>query len=133
VIFVDTSAFLARYFERDQFHHAATAYWKTLATSSIPCVTSNFVIDETITLLARRATGHFAAERARRIYASTALQILRPDDVDETSAVLLLERYADHGISFTDCVSFAIMRRYRIADAFTFDDHFTVAGFTIKP
>ena len=133
MIFVDTSAFLARHIERDQFHKAANAYWKTLASSSIPCVTSNFVIDETITLLTRCATGRFAAERARQIYASTALQILRPDEADETSAVLMLERYADHGISFTDCVSFAIMRRHRIAEAFTFDQHFAVAGFTIKP
>ncbi len=133
MIFVDTSAFLARYIEHDQCHNAATAYWKTLAASSIPCVTSNFIIDETITLLARRTTSKFAAQRARQIYASTALQILRPDERDEISAVLLLEQYADHGISFTDCVSFTIMKRHRIMEAFTFDQHFTVAGFSIKP
>lgn len=133
MIFIDTSAFLARHIEHDQFHDAAIAYWNTLASSNTPCVTTSFVIDETITLLARRTTGRFAAERARRIYASTALQILRPDEADETSAVLLLERFAGHGVSFTDCVSFVLMRRYRIVDAFTFDGHFAVAGFVIKP
>ncbi|NLX99814.1 MAG: PIN domain-containing protein [Rhodopirellula sp.] len=133
MIFVDTSAFLARYIENDQFHDAATAYWDTLASGSTPCVTSNFVIDETITLLARRTTGRFATERARQIYASAALQVLRPDEADETAAVVILERYADHEFSFTDCLSFVLMRRHRISEAFTFDAHFSVAGFSVRP
>jgi hypothetical protein len=38
--------------------------------------TSNHVIDETLTLLARRADYAFARERAEAIYASAALEIL---------------------------------------------------------
>lgn len=133
MIFVDTSAFVARYIERDQFHKDAVAYWETLASSSIACVTSNFIVDETITLLTRRTTGHFAAERARQLYASSALHILRAVEADETAAVAILEQYAGEGVSFTDCVSFALMKRHRITEAFTFDDHFADAGFITKP
>jgi predicted nucleic acid-binding protein len=113
VIFVDTSAFIARYLVRDQFHNAASDYWKSLASSSVGCVTSNFVVDEVVTLLSRRTTTHFAAERARQIYSSRVLHIFRPDEADETSAVAILEQYADREISFTDCVSFALMRRHK--------------------
>ena len=77
--------------------------------------------------------GSLAAVRARQIYASAALQILQPDESDETNAILLLEQYDVHRTSFTDCVSFAIMKRHRITEAFTFDHHFKVAGFFIKP
>jgi predicted nucleic acid-binding protein len=133
VIFVDTSAFIARYLARNQFHNTASDYWKTLASSSVACVTSNFVVDEVVTLLSRRTTAHFAAQRARQIYASRVLHILRPDEADKTSAVVVLEQYADREISFTDCVSFALMKRHGITEAFTFDAHFATAGFAIKP
>lgn len=40
------------------------------------------------------------------------------------------ERFrAGGGLSFTDCSSFALMDRYGINHAFTFDRHFTDAGF----
>jgi len=42
-----------------------------------------------------------------------------------------MRKYADKEISFTDCVSFAIMRRVGIRTAFTFDRHFRDAGFQI--
>lgn len=42
-----------------------------------------------------------------------------------------MRKYADKNISFTDCVSFAIMRRFRIRMVFTFDRHFRDAGFQV--
>lgn len=59
--------------------------------------------------------------------------ILRPEESDEIAAVGLLERYADQAASFTDCVSFAPMRRHRIPRAFTFDRRFAAAGFEAWP
>ena len=45
--------------------------------------TSNFVVDETLTLLARRVSYAFAADRAEYIWASDTLTILRPSEPDE--------------------------------------------------
>lgn len=64
MIFIDTGAFMARYIERDQFHDTATKHWWGLRNDRRHCFTSNFVLDETITLLARGSTYQFAAERA---------------------------------------------------------------------
>jgi len=36
-------------------------------------------------------------------------------------------------VSFTDCVSFSLMRRYKLSRVFTFDRHFAAAGFTVWP
>jgi len=37
------------------------------------------------------------------------------------------------GYSFTDCTSFAVMKKYGITHAFTFDKHFREAGFQAIP
>lgn len=133
MIFVDTGAFLARYVAVDQYHGRATAAWERLAKDKLRCFTSNFVLDETLTLLARRAGYDFAAQRARNILASQAIEILRPVKRHEEQAVELFEKYGDQQVSFTDCVSFALMREARIRRVFGFDRHFRSAGFELWP
>ena len=133
MIFVDTGAFLARHLRSDQFHASAKRGWKELRRREWKLVTSNFVLDETLTLLGRRASYPFAAERGRRILLSKTLLVLRPEAEDELEALRLFGKFADQRVSFTDCVSFALMRRRGIERAFTFDAHFERAGFTVWP
>lgn len=133
MIFIDTGAFVARYLKRDQHYPAALAVWNELLESGEPCFTSNLVLSETLTLLARRTTCEFAATRARYIYSSSFLHILRAEANDEITAIQFLEKYADQKIRFCDCVSFALMRRTGIVKAFAFDNHFRLAGFQTLP
>ena len=133
MIFVDTGAFLARYLARDQHHAAAVRSWNELAGRGWRVHTSNFVLDETFTLLGRWASHDFAADRAEAILTSDNLEILRPTLEDELEALELFRKLADQKVSFTDCVSFALMRRHRIERAFAFDRHFAYAGFALWP
>ncbi len=133
MIFVDTGPFLARHVAKDQFHSKAIRCWKAAAKGGEALFTSSFVLDETFTLLARRTSYAFAADRAEAILASRVLMILRPDLRDEASALPLFRKLADQEVSFTDCISFVLMRRHRISRAFTFDRHFVAAGFTVWP
>ena len=133
MIFVDTGAFLARYLSHDQYHRRATAFWEQLGSNNERCFTSSFVLDETYTLLGRRAGYDFAVKRAKNIYASKALVILRPDQNDELKALGFFSKYADQNVSFTDCVSFVLMRREKIRRVFSFDKHFELAGFKRSP
>jgi len=43
------------------------------------------------------------------------------------------QKYADQKVSFTDCISFAMMKRLQIKQVFTFDYHFSLAGFDVFP
>jgi uncharacterized protein len=133
VIFIDTGAFVARSVRRDGHHASARRIWADIEKSRTPCFTSNFVLDETLTLLGRQSSYSFAAERARALLGSKALTILRPDAEDELAAVEFLAKYADQEVSYTDCVSFALMRRNRLTRVFTFDRHFRDAGFEVIP
>ncbi len=133
MIFIDTGAFLARYLERDAHHARAIKAWKKLPRKGSRTYTSNFVLDETITLLGRRSDYHFAAERARNLYASRSLEVLRPNHEDEIDALRWFEKFSDQDVSLTDCVSFVLMKKNRIKTAFAFDRHFVLAGFEIWP
>ena len=110
MIFIDTGAFLARHLPKDQYHGKAKNFWDSIRKKNETCVTSNFVLDETFTLLGRRAGYRFAAQRARNIYASESLNILRPSREDELEAIDFFEKYSDQRLSFTDCVSFVLMK-----------------------
>jgi len=131
VIFVDTGAFVARYVRRDGHHARARRVWAEIERLRTACFTSNFVFDETFTLLGRQSSYSFAAERARALLGSKALTILRPDAEDELAAVEFLAKFADQEVSYTDCVSFTLMRRHRLSRVFTFDRHFRDAGFEV--
>jgi predicted nucleic acid-binding protein len=133
VIFVDTGAFIARYVRRDGHHARARRVWAEIEKLRTTCFTSNFVLDETFTLLGRQTSYSFAAERARALLSSKVLTILRPDAEDELAALDLFARFADQEVSFTDCTSFALMRRHRFSRVFTFDRHFLAAGFEVLP
>ncbi|MBI3272315.1 MAG: PIN domain-containing protein [Planctomycetes bacterium] len=133
MLFIDTGALLARYIERDQHHGEAKLAWAQLQKHAERCATSNFVLDEFLTLLARRTSYAFAAERARVVYLSRMLLVLRPTEEDELQAVGNFEKFADQQVSFTDCVSFALMRRSKLRRVFSYDRHFLQAGFQLWP
>ncbi len=129
MVFVDTGAFLARYDAADTMHPRAVSAWRSLSGTEL--FTSTHVLAETWTLLARRAGYAFAAERAQNVYGSLALEILYGTREDEIEAVQWFRKYADQRVSFTDCLSFVLMKRRRIRTAFTFDRHFLQAGFEV--
>jgi len=133
MIFVDTGAFIGHLVATDQHHDEASRAWQELAGSDEQIFTSNFVVDETLTLLARRTSYEFAAARGREILGSGVLRILRPEHDEEWEALEAFEKLADQSVSFTDCTSFALMRRQRIGRVFTFDRHFRMAGFETWP
>jgi hypothetical protein len=44
-----------------------------------------------------------------------------------------LEKFSDQKLSFTDCLSFSLMRREGIPSVFGFDHHFALAGYELWP
>ena len=121
-IFIDTGAFVAKYLANDSLHARATKVWASL--SGKKCMTSNHVLDETLTLLGRRAGYMFASDRAEAIMNSDLLSVYYSSREDEIEALEYFKKFSDQGISFTDATSFAIMKRFNIKTVFSFDVHF---------
>jgi len=131
MIFIDTGAFIARYIKNDNHHFEAINKWDNLIKRKKKLFTSNHIIDETITFLARKTNYLLALDKGRRIYSSNLFDILRTNLEDEIRALRYFEKYADKKISFTDCLSMALIERYRISKIFTFDSHFKYLNITI--
>ena len=130
-LFVDTGAFLAKEIANDQHHVAAMVNWRDLSLARTALYSSEHVLDETITLLARRTTYAWAADWGRDALAS-GISWLRADEMEWKQALRLMQKFADQGVSFTNCVSFVLMRREGLREVFGFDGHFAAAGFRLR-
>lgn len=130
-IFVDTSAFVALFDRKDQYHRKATAYFETLNPNLTILHTSNYVIDETITRIRIQNGYKFALEFGEHFFLSRMFYNHYIDQELEKDAFKLFKKYSDKELSFTDCTSFALMRKVEINKAFAFDDDFARVGFEI--
>ncbi|SMP79536.1 hypothetical protein SAMN06295888_13215 [Desulfonatronum zhilinae] len=133
MIFIDTGAFLAKFLSKDQYHSIALDYWELLENQKIKLFTSNFILNELVTLMGIRAGYQFAAQRLNSIYNSVSISIWRPEKGDELQALDWYTKYSDQKVSFTDCLSFTMMSKAQIQKVFSFDRHFDLAGFVRVP
>jgi uncharacterized protein len=128
-VFVDTSGWVALKHKGDTFWDAATALHRSLLIAGVHYVTSNFVLDESYTLLVHRAGHHVAVELGEEIRASRLVTVVRIAADWEDEAWQMFKRYADKAFSFTDCTSFVVMRHRGIWEAFTNDHNFEQVGY----
>ncbi|MGY6528707.1 MAG: type II toxin-antitoxin system VapC family toxin [Cyanobacterium sp.] len=128
MIFVDTGAWFASVVPSDKQHKEAITWLKNNQESLL---TTDYVIDETLTLL--RARGEFKRSivLGEAFFSGKLAQIyyLTEEDVQLTWEVF--SRFADKEWSFTDCSSKVVMEKLEIEKAFAFDHHFTQFG-TVK-
>ena len=127
MILVDTSAIFALADGRDARHHEATRSFEALLRTGRRLVTHSYVLVESMALLQRRL-GHAKAIEFASVAA--AFEIEWVGERLHNAAVLALGEQP-RGISLVDQVSFLVMHRRGIDEAFAFDADFTAAGFRL--
>jgi predicted nucleic acid-binding protein len=136
LIFVDSSALKASYDTKDDYHARADELMRKIEareTEITGFVTTDYVLDEAVTLT-RFAHSHAkAVELASAAMASKFMRVVYSDEGLFPDAVQIFKSHPDKEWSLTDCLSFAAMRKQEIKTAFTFDAHFKQAGFAIIP
>lgn len=129
-VFVDTSAYFALAVPQDANHHVAQTLLKAISEQALRVFTTNFVLAETHALiLARR--GRAVAGRVLDEIESSNSTIVRASARDERRAREIIHQYDDKDFSLTDAISFGVMERLHIAQAFAFDRNFTQYGFIV--
>ena len=127
-VFVDTGAWYALEDAGDRWHLAAVRFMQ----SRPRLITTNFVIDETITLVLSHLGYKAALSIGERLWSGRLAGVARVSQTDEREAWALFKQYDDKMFSFTDCTSFVVMKRLGLIRAFAFDDHFTQTGQFIR-
>lgn len=132
-VFVDTSAWFAGIAKNDQYNEPAIKYRDHLLKSNTRIITSNLIIHETTMLLERKVSKKEAIRFLRIILKDSRIEIIHADEDIEQEAYDLYQKYKDQDFSITDCISFVMIRRFRISHCFTFDHHFSTMGFAVEP
>jgi predicted nucleic acid-binding protein len=95
--------------------------------------TSNFIFDETLSSCLYRL-GHAAAQRVgTALLDPDTIDLIRVTPEDEQAAWTLFRNRSERSYSFTDCTSFALMRRLGIDIALALDEDFRAEGFRLMP
>lgn len=130
-LFVDTSAWLALNDKGDQCHEQAVAKSLEIKTKRIELITSEYVLDESITLIRYRVSHRAAVFWGDSLFKSSIVKVLDVTDIIRSKAWEMFKRYDDKEFSFTDCTSFVLIRNLRLPKAFTFDEDFRQMGIEI--
>lgn len=125
MIFVDTSAWYSSSSARDANHQDAKRF---LASIRRRLVTTDYVVDETLTLFRARGENQHALTFGAEVIDGSFAEIITVNDQDFVDAWDVFQRFHDKAWSFTDCTSRVVMQRLGIQRAFAFDDHFRQFG-----
>jgi predicted nucleic acid-binding protein len=125
MIFVDIGAWYASVVPDDDNHPAARNW---LDGNAQPLVTTDYVMDETLTLFKMRGYASVAMEWGEMLLTGELADIILITEDDIQQAWHTFRQFHDKAWSFTDCTSKVIMQRLGITRAFAFDHHFRQFG-----
>lgn len=127
--FVDTSAFVPLFDDESDLRERVVKALKD-ASSMGMLITTDYVLDELFTIVRCRD----------RLPIPDILKFVDNINISDTEvvgitkelfqeALFMMGKYNDQYFSFTDCVSFTVMKEMGIKDFVGFDRHFATAGF----
>ncbi len=125
MIFVDTGAWFASVVPSDR-DHAAAVRW--LSQNTQPLMTTDYVIDETLTLLKARGQAVRALLLGEQFFRGALATVCYLTETDILHSWQTFRQFADKDWSFTDCTSKVLIDKLRLTQAFAFDHHFRQFG-----
>lgn len=128
-VFVDTSALYALLNQGDEAHETARSTFERLLADDVPLLTHNYVVVESVALVQRRIGLAAVAALRDGLLAVVRQSWVDPDLHGQALAATLAAGRRD--VSFVDRVSFELMRRRGLVQAFAFDEHFSEHGFEL--
>lgn len=127
-LFVDTAAWIALADLDDQYPQTTARAFADLSEQRVNLVTTNLVVAESYIWIRRRLHHRAAVAFLDRLAHTSRLERVLSTAELEEAAEAILRQYADQDFSYTNAVSFAVMRQQGIPEAFTFDRHFAATG-----
>lgn len=130
---MDTAGWMACADAADPAHQGASRSRDAALESGNILVTTDYVIDETLTLIRTRLTLAAAEAWWAQLEGSSRVrwEWIGMDRAEKARDVFF--RHRDKSYSFTDCTSFVVMKELKLKQALTTDRHFRQMGFEVIP
>lgn len=129
-VFVDTGAWYALVDAADPDHDRVVEAFRVYRGGLL---TSNFVFDETLTLVRYKLGWQVAHRLGQSLRDGSVARTESVSPKDEASAWSIFEDYDDKRFSFTDCTSFALVQRLRLSMCLAIDSDFRTFGLHCVP
>ncbi|MCF7996579.1 MAG: PIN domain-containing protein [Chromatiaceae bacterium] len=128
--FVDTGAWYALLDHKDPDHMAVV---EAFVEYRGRLVTSNYVFAETLTLVRYHLGWSVAHQFGSSLRERQVARLERVTPQDEAAAWFIFEQQQDKHYSFTDCTSFALVRRLALPICLAIDPDFRAFGLHCLP
>jgi len=128
-VFLDTVGLVAVWDEADQWHAAAGRAFARIMSERRPFVTTRFILLECGNTAARRPYRNEVSVLRKTLELRDEIIVLT--EPDWQAAWEAYDRGEAGQAGIVDHVSFQVMRRLGITEAFTNDKHYQAAGFTV--
>lgn len=126
-VLLDTVGLLAVWDKTDQWHQAAATGLRNLQAAGAEVVATSYVLLECGNAAARRPYRDAVTRLKQKLEVEQCL--ITPTDEDWAAAWLAYARGEADSAGIVDQISFVVMRRLGLTQAFTNDNHFRAAGF----
>jgi uncharacterized protein len=126
-IFLDTVGLIAIWNNSDQWHDVASQAYESLKLRDVKFFTTTFVLLECGNAVSRKPLRKSVLRLREQLILSEGL--IAPSHEDCEHAWREYDQGHPGTAGIVDCVSFVVMRRLGIAEAFTNDQHFQDADF----
>ena len=131
---MDTGAWYALEAGDDENHEQAVVFRDEVKDGHRGSLTtSDYVLDETVTLLRMKKGVAPALGFLDKVLASKSIHMVWVDPAIFHEGAKLMKESGTKKWSFTDCTSFAVMKQLGVKEAFAFDRNFGEAGFNRLP
>lgn len=127
-VLIDSSAFLSLEDPDEQAHEATASAFQKLIAEGARLFSTNFVFDESYTLILTRLGRHRAVAWGMSLRTSKLIELMPVEQDHERAAWDLILAFDDKDFSYTDATSFAVAQSFEIDEALSLDRHFREYG-----
>jgi len=110
------------------YHIDAKEFYSEIKNKGMRLLTTNLVICETLNYLRAKISLDVAVSFRENLYKSSIIEVINITPAIEEEAFRIFKQHNDKDFSFTDCISFSVMKAKKLDRVFAFDKHFEQFG-----
>lgn len=125
--FFDTSFFIALFIRQEKYHPKVTGKYQDYKKQRALLFTSDYILDELFTRIAYDFGGNTLEKIIKTIQKTITaeeLRILRIDERIFQKAIIVMQKFSDKKISFTDATTYILMKDFALDEIATLDSDF---------